>query len=115
MTEHPRGPEILAGSTLIQICIGEHQAVMNFDRELSVLVETEISAILAGTGRAGWVRPPAAGSVLLGFLGQSIDDARIEENGDLVVLFERGQVYVRRIPSGGESFQITGPGVDLIY
>jgi hypothetical protein len=115
MTEDHRGLEILAGSTLMQVCIGEHQVIMNFDRELSVSVETEVSAAPADAGQECWVGPPAAGSALLAFLGQSVDDARIEENGDLVVSFGNGQVHVRRMLGGGESFEITGPGVNLIY
>jgi hypothetical protein len=115
MTEDRPEPDVLAGRTLIQVCIGEHQVIMHFDREFSVSVETKLLAPPADGARADWLGPPMAGSALLAFLGQSVEDARIDENGDLVLSFESGPLYVRRIPSGGESFQISGPGVDLIY
>lgn len=113
MAEDRHGPEILAGHALMQICVGEYQVVMNFDGDVSVAVETELS-----TPSADWRRglaPPDAGSRLIPFLGRSVAKASIEE-GDLVIEFERGgSVKVRVADDGYESCQIHGPGFALIF
>jgi hypothetical protein len=103
------------GSTLIQVCIGEHEVTMNFDRDMSLSIETELSTHLAGDGPSHWMAPPQAGSAVIDLFGAAVKGPQLDANGNLILSLEPGQVSIRRGTSGYESFQIEASGLLLVY
>lgn len=82
----------LVGATLIQVCVGENEVVLNFDGDISVMSASSVRYAQAGERDAVLfeeARP--AGQVLLGLLGTAISEVANYGDGTVGLLWSSGE------------------------
>lgn len=99
--------EFLVGSLLLQVCIGENEVILRFDKEISVTIESRLMirdssglVISFNTLRS------AAGS-LVELLSDTVIKTLLQRTGTLRLWFSRGDVLdIYASNEGYESYQI---------
>lgn len=88
----PKGTDLsfLVGRTLIQVCIGTHDLVLNFDGSVSITVTSSIA--YAGPGGEHRKSEDFAGAApaVLGLLSRTVVSYRYDDAGTLMLVFEDG-------------------------
>jgi len=92
-------------TTLLQVCVGEFQTLLNFTRSISVTIESKIR--IDNTDAT----PPD----LCCFLGSVVRSASADEAGSLNLTFHAGRVVsITDSNQDFESFQISAGDVEII-
>jgi len=105
----------LIGRRMLQLCIGLHQVQLNFDKGVSITIE----GTFEHESPAGFVRHdvgvPESAASLVSLLGRAVESPERESASSLLVRFAGGRV-LRLLDSSDthESFQMYGPGVEII-
>ena len=99
---------LFLNETLVQICFGSNDLILNFHKDVSVMITSQIG--LADTDGVIRVEEKFGkyASRLLALLGQDVIKAVGEENGTLMLLFNGGDaLYIYDISEHYESYTIT--------
>lgn len=82
----------LYGVTLLQICIGENEVILNFDQEVSIMVASNLR-LTPPQGEAFEVEDAReAGASLLPLLGRSVTDVLGTSDGTLSLTWDVGHL-----------------------
>ena len=95
----------LGNSELLQVCIGLHQVIMRFDKEITISLECEY-----------WVNGIVQDQMgVVGVLGHRITAVVQGEGGQITARFSSGSLLeFRDSNSCYESYQITAPGRHIV-
>ncbi len=83
--------EFLFGQTLLQVCIGAHDLILNFDNDVSMTVTSRIGCAGADATEHEYDDFKKAASDLMVFLNQTIAKAEGREDGTLRLAFDTGE------------------------
>jgi hypothetical protein len=106
---------VLVDQTLLQVCIGKYQVALRFDDAIVISIECDFELVsLATTNRAPTDRYANA-AALLSLVDTKITSVATEGGTTLVLRFSNDQVLkIHDSNEGYESFQIHGPGIEII-
>jgi hypothetical protein len=98
-----------AGKELHQVCIGRHQAILHFDDNVSLSIESEIAHIShQGEIMAIYKTIPSAAPTLVSLLNRTVKSATSKPPGTLILEFSNSEIleiYDSNAPHY-ESYQI---------
>ena len=96
----------LHGLELVQVCVGQHQIILNFEKDASVTLECDYEV----NGAVGDVL------AVLSLLGKSATNVNGDSTGKVEISFTNGSVVVL-IPrmDGMESYQMAAPGKFIVF
>ncbi len=98
--------DLLIGATLQQVCFGRHQVILNFDRNISISIESAV-AIAVGASATRFDDLFASSSHLLGLIDGSIRDVSGTREGTLTLGFSDGaELSIFDTSDRFESYQI---------
>ncbi len=104
----------LIGNTLSQICVGLFQLILNFEGDVSISVEGIFEYGRAGSMPQSGPMPQSA-CLLIDLLGKEIGGIEILDHGTLAIHFSNGtELTLHDSNANGESYQIVGPGVNIV-
>ena len=92
------------GATLTQICVGENEVILNFDRPVSVTVLSDFSVSLNGMPMVRYQGARQGVVSLLPLIGNQIGSAVATTGGGLQLEFESGALEIFNESSQYESF-----------
>lgn len=104
-------PSFLRGRTLLQVCVGLHQAILRFDGEVEISIECDFSVSIDGY-ETTYPSTISGASALMILLSQKIVETSSTADGTLSATFERGTVTIFDSADHYESYQIRN-GADL--
>ena len=93
------------GAVLLQICIGFHEVVLRFDRDVQLTFEGNVR-VSAGAEFETFERPPDAGAALVAALQQRVSSASGLKDGTLSLEFDTVSLVVLDSEERYESYQI---------
>jgi hypothetical protein len=94
----------LLGATLTQVCVGQNEVVLNFDRPVSVTVLSDFSVSLNGAPKVRYQDARHGAVSLLPLIGNQIGSAVATTGGGLQLEFESGALEIFDESSQYESF-----------
>ena len=104
----------LVGRSLVQICVGLFQIILNFDDGVSISIEGTFEHIFNGVMPKQFVLPDAAFS-LIGLLGTKIEDVKAIDKVTLEIKFsDCSTLRLKDSNPNTESFQISSPLGEII-
>lgn len=95
---------------LIQVAIGFHQVIFNFDGTVTVSISAEDGfEVVSDSVTQTWEpRRPLTADAALGLLGQTVERVEISTNSEVNLLFSTGmQLVILTSEAPYESYQIT--------
>jgi Family of unknown function (DUF6188) len=78
----------VTGAQLLQVCVGQNEVIVNFDRNIRITILSEIEVSVAAPAESN--TRSARIAALLDLLGAQVVHAAITAAGALVVRFESG-------------------------
>ena len=98
----------LVGASLLQVCVGENELILHFDKEIGITVESTLMVRDAQGGAEEFTSTvPCAGSVAK-LLGDSVTSVRGDSDGTLSLMFARGScLEMYRTSSTWENYSIS--------
>ena len=104
----------LLGRTLIQVCVGLYQVILNFDGDVTISIEGRFEHEPPSETRHRGGVPEAAKS-LVDLLGKEIRGVEVGDGGTLQIWFSGGDLLsLLDSNATAESYQIQGPSEDII-
>ena len=83
--------EFLSGQTLLQVCLGVHDLILNFHDDVSITVTSRIACAAPDGPKHEYDDFGQAAPDLMIFLNQTIVGAEGDENGTLRLMFNTGR------------------------
>jgi hypothetical protein len=80
----------LSGKSLLQICVGVHDLILNFDRSVSITVTSSIGCAIAGGPHRKFEDFRQAAAVAVVLLYQTVTSAKGDADGTLSMEFHDG-------------------------
>ncbi len=98
-----------------QVAIGVYQVQLNFDKDISIYLECQFDHISNGKSLITSKKLPYSASSLLQLIGLKIIRVENHGNGNIEIVFsDQSVVKVFDNNESYESYQITGPDIELI-
>lgn len=97
----------MVGCTLLQVCVGQNEVILRFDREVSITIESRFLVRDPHGGEAVVESAPRGVASLVSLLADSVIDASGNEDGTLRLSFGKGEILeVYDSSKEYESYQI---------
>jgi len=107
--------DFLSGRELIQVVVGLYQVTLNFDGDFSISIESEFDHLVGDSSQLSTRSLPIAATSLLRLLGSKVILTRNLGEGEIHLDFgQKGTVRLFDANRNTESYEIHGPGVDII-
>ncbi len=95
------------GRQVEQVCVGAHQAILNFDSDVTVTIEGHFSVCGQVEEEQLFTDPRSGASALIAFIGESVADVAGQRDGTLTLTFgDRSVLELRDSSRSYESYQI---------
>ena len=107
----------LKGIVVEQVCLGNHQIILNGSSEVSISVESSLRHVVADDSvNEEWNAGGSAGlQHIHRMIGSVISRSSVQPDGSLLLQFFNGDTVLVGIRSDGlESFQITKPNICIV-
>lgn len=103
------------GATLIQVCIGENEVVLNFHPSISVMIASNVVVLDIDGGSQTLEDSKAIGLAATSFLGNEIAEAVVKEAGTTALRWSGGEVLeIRDTWENFESYTITYDEIRIV-
>lgn len=110
----PLDLDFLVGKELLQVCVGLHQSVLNFEGDTALSLESRFLVSSRQGGSSDGERSDQDGQALLKLLGARITRV-CARDGELTVAFSNDhELLVHKNKSEYESYQITSPTQTIV-
>jgi hypothetical protein len=101
--------------SLLQVCIGFNEVILNFDGNVSITAQTDFAHTLNGEITAVYKAPIPSASMLVRFLHQSVTRVSIQPPGTLILDFSNNEgLAIYDTSSEYESYQINHNGKIIV-
>jgi hypothetical protein len=105
----------LSDRELLQVGIGVHQASLKFDCDTSINIECDFDHLRSNMTRPATSAFPAKAATLVSLLGAKIANVVRQDGSCLVVEFDNNEILkLYDTNEAFESFQVVGPGKEII-
>lgn len=96
------------GATLVQVCIGENEVILNFHPAISVMIASNVVVLDADGGAQTLESAKEIGLNATSFLGIDVTEAVVKEAGTTALKWSRGEVLeIRDTWDNFESYTIS--------
>lgn len=100
--------EQLSGAELQQICIGNYQCILNFDKDITISIESDCLFYSSKGEKFTMSNYAKEASVLCSLIGNRISCANRNDDGGLIIKFSNHAIlYILNSSYEYESFQLT--------
>jgi len=100
---------------LRQILVGLHQVQLYFEDDISIYMECQFDHVSNGKSKVLSEKLPSSASSLLQLIGSKITHIKNHGNGDIEIIFSNQNILkIFDSNESYESYQISGPGIQLI-
>jgi Family of unknown function (DUF6188) len=82
----------LRGSSLLQVCVGENETILNLHSRISIMIASSVSVVPPGGSESTFEEPRQLGPALLPILGSTVTDVSIVPPGTLRLTWSSGHV-----------------------
>jgi len=97
----------MVGSALLQVCIGQNEVILRFDREISITIESRFLVRDPDGYEAVFESAPRAAALLADLLADSVTEVLGDKDGTLRMSFAKGGILeVYDSSKDYESYQI---------
>lgn len=80
----------LSGALLLQVCIGENEVILNLDRDISIMIASDVFVEIVGRPAALYKDSRSLAPELLPLVSQAIVDTTCVSNGGLCLTWGNG-------------------------
>lgn len=77
--------QMIAGSVLTQVCVGENEVILNFDKPVSITLLTDFSVSSNGGERVRHEDMRHGACSLLGLIGNEVKRVEVTDEGGLLI------------------------------
>ena len=82
----------LAGATLLQVCVGENEVILNLNSSSSVMIASSVCFLQPDGTLSTLDNAPRLGQAVLPLLGQHVTSVSVVAPGTLRLMWSSGQV-----------------------
>lgn len=86
--------QLMVGATLTQVCVGENEIILNFDKPVAVTILAEFAVSSYGGAAVRYEETRSGASSLFGLIGAPIERATVTDDGGLLITFSLGTLEV---------------------
>lgn len=86
--------ELMFGAVLTQICVGENEIILNFDKPVSITILADFAVASTEGAFVRYDDMRHGTSALLGLIGNQVEHAEATDQGGLLMVFESGRVQL---------------------
>lgn len=105
----------LEGTRLLQVCIGSNEVILNFDREVSITIESTFRVRSSEGEDIVFENSPSSAAALAELLSERVTEVHGQTDGTLRLLFSRGAVLeIYDSSKNYESYQVRHGQVQYI-
>ena len=105
----------LRDKSLLQVCIGFNEIILNFGENISITAHTDITHFSHGNTVALYSNSVAMAPMLVRFLHQKVDRTSIQAPGTLILHFSNNEsLKIHDNSSQFESYQISHDGKVIV-
>lgn len=100
---------------LLQVCIGNNEAILHFDNDVSITIHTDISHRHGTVETALYKSIPSSAAMLVAFIHESVQATAVEPPGTLVLTFSNQEsIVLYDISDQYESYEIYSGTTSII-
>lgn len=86
--------KLMIGATLTQVCVGENEVILNFDKPVAVTILSDFAVSSNGGVAVRHEEPRSGACSLFGLIGSPIERAAATDGGGLLIEFAPGTLEI---------------------